>query len=251
MAVWRRENHLRGVRRQPPPGWTALAVGSLAVLTVVGVAAAVGRAMHPGDLTRLAEPVREQIFNDLGFVDPLLAERPAEVDRVDRRFAAHPRATLLHVVPGGLFLLVAPLQFSARIRARRAVLHRWSGRFLVALALASVLPGFFFGLVVPYAGVREAAVVALFGGLFVVALAKAVAAIRRGEVARHREWMIRAYAVAIGIATTRVAGAALDLALSPLGFGPRGLFILAIASGWGVTVAAAEAWIARTRPLVE
>jgi uncharacterized membrane protein len=229
---------------------TAVSWCAVVLLTMVGVAAAVGRATCPGNLTRLAEPVRQQIFEAFGLHDALLAsERAAEIERVDSRFAAHPRATLLHVVPGGLFLLVAPLQFSSRIRARRIALHRWSGRLLVALAVASVVPGFFFGLLMPYAGAWEAVVIALFGGLFVVALGRAVAAIRRGEVARHREWMIRAYAVAIGIATTRVVGAAVDLTLSPAGFGPRGLFVLAIATGWAMTVGAAELWISRTRTL--
>jgi uncharacterized membrane protein len=231
----------------PPSRATRLlAWGSIALLTTVGVAAAVGRALHPGDLTRRADVVRNRLFEALDLTDPLLAERPAEVERVDSRFAAHPRATLLHVVPGGLFLLVAPLQFSPWIRRRHLLVHRWSGRVLVALALASVGPGLFFGLLVPYAGWTEAVVIAFFGGLFLVALTRAVAAIRRGDVARHRRWMIRSYAVAIGIATTRVFGAGLDLLLSPAGFPPRGLFVLAIATGWTATVLAAELWIART-----
>jgi uncharacterized membrane protein len=238
---------MRRAEHHVPPLWNAIAVASLAVLTIVGVAAAVGRAMHPGDLTRRAEVVRERIYAALGLQDPLLAERPAEVEKVDRRFAAHPRMTLLHVVPGGLFLLLAPFQFSSWIRSRHLAWHRWSGRLLVAAGFLSALPGFFFGLVIPYAGPAEAVVIAVFGGLFVVALVAAVAAIRRGDVTRHREWMIRAYAVAIGIATTRVMGAGIDLALSPLGFHPRGLFLLAIATGWVVTLGAAEVWIARTR----
>jgi len=113
----------------------------------------------------------------------------------------------------------------------------------------SAVPGLFFGLLIPYAGAPEAFVIALFGGLFLLALVRAVRAIRRGDVARHREWMIRAYAVAIGIASTRVVGAALDIALSPAGVGPRPLFVLAIAAGWAATVGAAELWIARTRRL--
>ncbi|HEY7514107.1 MAG TPA: DUF2306 domain-containing protein, partial [Vicinamibacteria bacterium] len=218
------------------------------LLSIVGLAAAVGRALHPGDLTALAEPFRERIFRALELEDPGLAQRAAEFERVDSRFRAHPGLTLLHVVPGGLFLLVAPLQFSSRIRARHVAVHRWSGRLLVALAFASVVPGFFFGLLLPYAGAWEAVVVAVFGGLFAVSLGKAVVAIRRREVARHREWMIRAYAVAIGIATTRVVGVVVDLTLSPAGFGPRGLFVLAIAAGWALTVGAAELWLSRTRP---
>jgi uncharacterized membrane protein len=224
-----------------------LAWGAVVLLTIVGIAAAAARATYPGDFTLRAEVGRERIFQALGLEDPRLAERPAEIEKVDRRFAAHPWLTRLHVLPGALFLLVAPFQFSSRIRLRHLAWHRGSGRLLVVIALLSAVPGFFFGLLIPYAGPVEAVLIAFFGGLFVVALAKAVAAIRRGEVARHREWMIRAYAVAIGIATTRVVGAAVDLVLSPAGFAPPGLFLLAVAGGWSLTVGAAELWIARTR----
>jgi uncharacterized membrane protein len=231
------------IAEPPSRALSVLAWGCVALLTAVGVAAAIGRAIHPGDLTSRAEVVRERVFEALGLTDPLLAVRPAEIQRVDARFAAHPRATLLHVLPGGLFLVAAPLQFSSWIRRRHLRVHRWWGRVLVATAVVSVVPGLFFGLLVPYAGQPEAAVVGFFGGLLLLALARAIRAIRRGDVMRHREWMIRAYAVALGISTTRILGAALDLALSPAGFGPRGLFVLAIATGWGATVAAAELWI--------
>jgi len=88
------------------------------VLTVVGIAAAVGRAVHPGDLTIRAEPVRTRIFEALGLKDPLLAERRAELERVDGRFRAYRAATLFHVLPEALFLGMAPLQFSSRVRRR-------------------------------------------------------------------------------------------------------------------------------------
>jgi uncharacterized membrane protein len=231
----------------PPRAPYILAWTAVVLLTSVGIAAAVGRGLHPGDLTARAAPYRERIFEFLDLEDPRHAERAAQFEGVDSRFRAHPALTRLHVVPGGLFLLFAPLQFSPWIRTRHPSVHRWSGRLLVALVLASTVPGLVFGLLMPYAGASEATIVGLVGGFFVVALGKAVAAIRRGEVARHREWMIRAYAVAIGIATIRVVGVGVDLTLSPAGFDPRRLFVAALALGWALTVGAAELWIARTR----
>jgi hypothetical protein len=50
-------------------------------------------------------------------------------------FAAPPVLTLVHVLPGLLFMLLAPLQFVPAIRARVPRLHRWIGRFVVSLAL--------------------------------------------------------------------------------------------------------------------
>lgn len=50
-------------------------------------------------------------------------------------FAQHPTITSLHVVPGLLYLALAPLQFSPSIRGRFPAYHRWSGRLLAAIGL--------------------------------------------------------------------------------------------------------------------
>ena len=219
----------------------------MTLLSGLGVAAALGRAAYPGDLTTRAEPFRQGIMTAFDRHDPLATERPAELELIDSRFARHPVPTLLHVIFGGLFLLLAPFQFSARLRSRHLRLHRWSGRFLVTIAIVSTIAGFFFGLLMPYGGPVEAAAIALFGGLFLVALGKAIVAIRKGEVARHREWMIRAFAVALGISTVRVVGAGVDFVLTPAGFGPKVLFVLSVWTGWVLTVGAAELWLSYTR----
>ena len=89
------------------------------------------------------------------------------------------------------------------------------------------------------------------------ALIRAVVAIRRHQVALHREWMIRAFAVALGISTVRIVAAIVDIALTPAGFGPQALFVLSVWTGWAMTVGAAELWIVRAhggragRPVLE
>lgn len=234
---------------RPTPGVARLCLWSaVALLTLVGVTAAAARATFPADLAARAEPVRALLLASLDLTDPRAAERPGEVARFDGVFARHPRLTLLHVVPGGLFLALAPLQFSSRLRDRHRRMHRWTGRVLVPAAGLSVLPGLYFGLRMPFGGRTEALAIALFGGLLLVALARAVVAIRRGQVACHREWMIRAFAVAIGISTVRVVGAVFDVTLTPLGVGPREVFVLSVWTGWITTLGAAELWIAHTRP---
>ena len=170
---------------------------------------------------------------------------------MDGKFAAHPVVTRLHVVPGGLFLLFAPLQFSVRIRRRYPRLHRWSGRILLPLALISVATGLYFGLVMPFGGPGEAVAIALFGALFLTAMARGYLAIRRHQVERHREWMVRVFAIALAISTVRVVGAVLDITLTPAGFPPARLFVLSVWTGWVITVGAAELWIRHTRRLGE
>lgn len=218
------------------------------VLVAIGVAAAAGRSAYLGDFARRGDPLRQRILDALDREDPHTVQRVIELERVDRRFAAHPHATLLHTLPGGAFLILASLQFSRRLRRRHVALHRWSGRLLLALGSVAVSTGLYFGLLQPYAGWGEALAIALVGALFLTAAALAFLAIRRGQVARHREWMIRVFAVAIGISTVRVVALFLDTLLSPVGFTPKALFVASLWTGWGITLGAAELWIRHTRP---
>ena len=219
-----------------------------ALLVIVGVVAAIGRVAFTDDLTTRIDPLREQLMSALHRNDPFVLQRPAELARVDGSFATHPFLTLLHVIPGGIFLLLAPLQFSNWVRTRHIRLHRWSGRILLPAALVSVVASLYFGLLIPYGGPGEAAAIALFGGLFLFAMIRAFVAIRRGQVAQHREWMIRVFAIAIAISTVRVVAAIFDLALTPAGVRPPDLFVLSVWTGWVITVGAAELWIRYTRP---
>jgi uncharacterized membrane protein len=183
----------------------------------------------------------------LGRVDPFLAQRAEEVALFDGRFGQLRLATLAHVIPGGLFLLLAPLQFSSRVRKRYRSLHRWNGRLLVVAALTSAVPALYFGLVMPFGGLAESIAVAMFGGLFMASVIIAVIAIRTGDVTRHREWMLRAFAVAIAISVVRLISVVVDVVLTPAGVSPRVVFVISIWAGWIATSGVAEAWIVGTR----
>jgi hypothetical protein len=154
---------------------------------------------------------------------------------------------LLHIVPGGVFLVLAPLQFSSRIRSRHIAFHRWSGRFLMVTSLVATLAGLSFGLRMPYGGPGEVSAILFFGSLFIFSVVRAFIAIRRRDVARHREWMIRAFAIAVGISAVRIVAAVLDIAFTPVGLAPPDLFALSLWTGWGLALAAGELWIRYTR----
>src|SRR6202048_305597 len=76
-----------------------------------------------------------------GYRPPAPASNPvaAQFSARDDLFAHYPVLTLIHIVPGLLFMLLGPLQFGSTIRARYLRWHRWSGRVFVAF-------GFFFGI---------------------------------------------------------------------------------------------------------
>lgn len=217
-------------------------------LVLVGVAASIGRSVYPGDFAMRAEPFRVELLSLFGRHDPALMYRPEDLEHLDSRFRHHPLATRVHVVAGGVFLVLVSLQFSSRIRRRHIRFHRWSGRLLVVLAVGTGLTGLFFGLLMPFGGRSEAVAIGLFGGLFLFSLSRAYLAIRRREVAVHREWMIRAFALAIAISTVRIVGAVLDVTLPVVRPTPQEYFALSVWTGWLLTLGVAELYILRTRP---
>lgn len=211
---------------------------TVALLVAIGVASAIARAVFTGDLAHRVASIR-----------PLLDLPPypeSELAEVDNKFGGLRAITLLHVVPGGLFLLLAPIQFVPAIRNRYLRAHRRLGRVLIIAALISGAAGLFFGFYRPIGGVREAVPIALFGVFLFISAIRAYVAIRKGQVAVHREWMIRAFATALAISTVRIAAAAIDYA-QVWANNHRSQFVLAIWSGWLITLAIAEIWIRYSR----
>ena len=133
---------------------------------------------------------------------------------LDAAFAAKEGLTRGHVIAGLVLALAIPLQLSARIRRRYPRVHRWLGRALMVVGLAVGASGYAM-VAAPIGGAVEVIAVIVFGTGFLAALLVAWWHIRRGDVARHREWMLRALGIVLGIATTRpVMG--LFFATSPL-----------------------------------
>ena len=119
-------------------------------------------------------------------------------------FLEYPAIVFLHVVFGSLYLAFAGFQFVGRVRSGRPGYHYWAGRALVSTGVVVGATGLFMGLVIPFSGWTERVYIGVFGTLFLVALVKGFVHIRAGRVALHREWMIRAFAVALAFATMRV-----------------------------------------------
>jgi uncharacterized membrane protein len=218
----------------------------IVMLIAIGILSGIGRVLHPGDLGARVERFRATTAWQTTPPE-LQAMRQEETARAEARFARRPASIALHAGFGALFLLLAGLQFSERLRSRHVRLHRWNGRLLCALALVIAVTGLYFGVVIPAAGAHESVVIGVATALFLISLAKGVVAARKGHLTAHREWMIRAFAVAIGISTIRIAAAIFDATLNPRGWSLKDIFILSLVSGWSVTLCFAEVWIQRTR----
>jgi uncharacterized membrane protein len=167
-----------------------------------------------------------------------------EPEDFEARYVAHPWLAYVHMTPGVLYLLGAPLQLSERFRTKHYTAHRRLGRVLVTAALVSVSLALIFGLRFPLGGTPEAIATAVFGCWFLACLLLAVRAIRRGKVSIHRRWMIRAFAVGVGVGTIRI-WIGLLLGTGLLDF--HNSFAAAFWIGLSLNVLAAEWWI-RTTP---
>ena len=102
---------------------------------------------------------------------------------------------IVHGVFGALALLIAPFQFSSRIRKRNIKVHRFMGRlYLVGVAVAAPIA-------IPaaiYLGPPELVMASVVQATaWILTTGVAYYCIRTGRVQQHREWMMRSYPFAV------------------------------------------------------
>jgi uncharacterized membrane protein len=212
------------------------------LLALMGVAVAVRRLMH-------LVPIVAG-----GYHAPAAAPNPvaAQFAALDDVFVRYPILTLVHIVPGLLFMILGPLQFSSAIRARHLRWHRWNGRVFVICGMVIGISALVMSFAMPaIGGFNQAAATTLFGTFFLVALCKAFWHIRQREVALHREWMIRAFAIGLAVATIRPIVGLLFATSRFSGLTPYEFFGTAFWIGFVLHLIAAEAWIRVTMPRPE
>src|SRR5579862_7183882 len=92
---------------------------------------------------------------------------------LDGGFARHRVLTLLHILPGALFLTLAAVQFMPSVRNRHLVLHRWMGRCLVAIGLVIGVSALVMSYTMNIGGPNETAATTLFAIVYLICLVKA------------------------------------------------------------------------------
>jgi uncharacterized membrane protein len=165
---------------------------------------------------------------------------------VNPRIDASPAPLVVHVLAAAIYAVLGAFQFPARLRRRHPGWHRRSGRILVGAGLAVAGSGLWMTLF--YSGAPGGALLwsvrLLVGSTMAAAIVLGFSAIRRRDIAAHRAWMIRAYALGLGAGTqvfTQGIGEAL-FGTSDLSTG------ISVASGWLINALVAE-WVIR-RPSV-
>jgi hypothetical protein len=104
-----------------------------------------------------------------------------------------------HALCGTFALLAGPLQFSSRFRQRHLKLHRIVGRTY----FISVIIGAFTGIALAI-GRPGLPGTAIQGAAWIVCTTAAVIAARNRQIAVHRQWVARSYAVTFTFVSTRV-----------------------------------------------
>jgi uncharacterized membrane protein len=171
----------------------------------------------------------------------------AAITPENARFFAAPLPVVLHIISVSVYSLLGAFQLASGFRRRRPGWHRVAGRVLVSCGFVVALTGLWMTLFYPRAegdgdlvwGFRL-----VFGTAMFLSIGLGLAAIRRRDIARHRAWMIRGYAIALGAGTQALTLGSWFLFIGTPGELPRALLM---GAGWVINVAVAE-WIIRRRP---
>ena len=155
------------------------------------------------------------------------------------RMTASPVPVVVHIASAIPYAVLGAFQLSGRFRRRWPAWHRAAGRVLVVLGLAVAFSALWMTQFYPrQPGTGELAHLfrVAFGSGMAASIILGFKAIRRADVARHRAWMTRAYALALG-AGTQVFTQGIGNAV----FGVTELTTdLMLGAGWALNLVAAE-----------
>lgn len=118
-------------------------------------------------------------------------------------FLARPWGIYSHVLIGSIALLIGPFQFNRALLLRRRRVHRVLGKIYVIGALLTGVVGLYmawyaFGGLITQTGFAGLGISLLF------TTTKAFTSIKAGDVAAHRRWMIRSFAMLFAAVTLRI-----------------------------------------------
>jgi uncharacterized membrane protein len=171
-----------------------------------------------------------------------LAGGPAVIP-ADHRFASFPLPLVVHIAGATTYALAGILQFVPRFRRRHLAWHRRAGRVLAVAGLLVAISALWMTLFYqaqPGTGDLLYVLRLVFASAMAACLVLGVAAVRRGDNATHRAWMLRAYAIGLAAGTQAFTGG--------IGGALFGTGVLAAdltkGAGWLINMTVAE-WLIR------
>lgn len=149
---------------------------------------------------------------------------------------------LMHIAAAPVALAVGAFQFMPGLRARRLALHRWMGRAYGVSILIAGLGGLGIG-VTAVGGPAAQVGFTLLALLWLLTTAQAVRLALRRDIAAHRRWMIRSFALTFAAVTLRLQLPVFFVG----GYDYAAASVWLAWTCWVPNLLVAE-WIIRTRP---
>lgn len=176
----------------------------------------------------------------------LAARMPATPESA--RFIAAPVPVVVHIIGASLFCVLGAFQFVPGLRGHTRAWHRLAGRIALPAGLAAALSGVWMTQFYPLPPQLQGGLLYGFRLLIGTAMAAALvlgwAAIRRRDYARHRAWLIRAYAIGQGAGSQALIMLPWALLIGEPTATTRDLLMIA---AWLINLGVAE-WIIGRRP---
>jgi uncharacterized membrane protein len=171
----------------------------------------------------------------------------ADITPENARFFAAPWPVLIHIPAAIVYSIIGAFQFSPGFRRRHRGWHRAGGRILIPSGLLVALSGLWMAHFYPWPqGDGQLLYIErlVFGAAMVMSIVMGIDAIRRRNFASHGDWMIRAYAIALGAGSQVLTHLPWFIfADGKPGELPRAIMM---GAGWAINLAVAE-WVIRRR----
>lgn len=161
----------------------------------------------------------------------------------NERFLHAPLPVLAHILSVTLFSLLGAFQFAPQLRRQHPGWHRAAGRVVVVAGAVAATSGLWMTqtyTIVPADNALLHGLRLFFGTAMLVAIARALVAVRHGDIPRHQAWMCRAYAIGLGAGTQALIQLPPLLLVGEPGDMARALMM---GAGWVLNLAVAEASI--------
>ncbi|MEM9934428.1 MAG: DUF2306 domain-containing protein, partial [Bacteroidota bacterium] len=137
----------------------------------------------------------------------VFASSPISIIEGKGTLGAHPlwlTAFYLHIILGGVALLVGWPQFFPKWRNRHLPLHRKLGKVYIGSILLVSGPTSFFLAFFAFGGIGTKMGFGLLAIFWFTSTLLAFLAVRRKQISSHKEWMIRSYALSLAAVSLRI-----------------------------------------------
>jgi hypothetical protein len=155
------------------------------------------------------------------------------------RYSVYLPAFYIHIITGSIVLVTGIFQFSRNIRFRYAALHRSAGKVYIAVVLLLTAPSGFVMSLFANGGLPAQTGFAILASLWWLFTWKAWQSAIGRDWTRHREFMLRSYALTFAAVTLRMYSFVFAL----IGFRGEFIYNVIVWLSWVPSLIIVEVWV--------